>query len=66
MHQAFFVHFSAVTARLRRENMPNSRFIEDVNKRRQIFLFLSKLECGPQEINSRELRLHLTFSVTWN
>ena len=51
MHQAFFVHFSAVTARLRRENMPNSRFIEDVNKRRQIFLFLSKLECGPQEIN---------------
>ena len=28
-----------------------ARFMEDVNKRRQIFLFLSKLECGPQEIN---------------
>ena len=28
------------------------------------FLSLSKLECGPQEINSREL--HLTFSATWN
>ena len=27
---------------------------------------LSKLESGPQEINSREIRLHLTFSVNWN
>ena len=42
------------------------RFMEVVNKRRRIFLSLSKLECGPQEINSRELRLHLTFSATWN
>ena len=41
-------------------------FMEVVNKRWRIFLSLSKLECGPQEINSRELRLHLTFSVTWN
>ena len=31
----------------------------DVNKRRRISFSLSKLECGPQEINSREIRLHL-------
>ena len=42
------------------------RFMEFVNKRRRTFLSLSKLERGPQEINSRELRLHLTFSATWN
>ena len=41
-------------------------FMEDVNKRRQISFPLSKLECGPQEINSREIRLHLPFSATWN
>ena len=35
-----------------------SRFMEDVNKRRQTFLSLSKLECGPKEINSREIGLH--------
>ena len=29
-------------------------------------LSLSKLECGPQEINSRESRLHLPFSANWN
>ena len=27
---------------------------------------LPKLECGPQEINSREMRLHLPFSENWN
>ena len=43
-----------------------SRFMEDVNKRQRIFLFLSKVECGPLEINSREIRLHLTFSAIWN
>ena len=37
-----------------------SRFyMEDINKRRRIFLFLSKLECGSQEINSGKIRLHL-------
>ena len=40
--------------------------MEDVNKQQGIFLFLSKLDCGPQEIKSREIRLHLTFSVNWN
>ena len=39
--------------------------MKDVNKRRRIFP-LSKLECGPQEINSREIRLHLKFSASWN
>ena len=41
-------------------------FMEDVNKRRQISFSLSKLECGSQEINSREIRLHLPFSLSWN
>ena len=33
-------------------------FMEDVNKRRRISFSLSKLECSPQEMNSREIRLH--------
>ena len=36
------------------------------NKRRRISFSLSKLECGPQEINLREIRLHLPFSANWN
>ena len=43
-----------------------SRFMEDVTKRRRMFLSFSKLECGPQEINSRKIRLHLTFSADGN
>ena len=43
-----------------------SRFMEDVNKLRQFFLSLSKLECGRQEIKSREIRPHLTFQANWN
>ena len=43
-----------------------SSFMDDVNKRRRISFSLSKLECGPQEINSREIRLHLPFSANWN
>ena len=35
-----------------------SRFMEDVNKRQLNFLSLSELDCGPQEINSRETCLH--------
>ena len=31
--------------------------MEDVNKRRRISFSLSKLECGPQEINSWEINL---------
>ena len=40
--------------------------MEDVNKRRRISFSLSKLEYGPQEINSREIRVHLPFSANWN
>ena len=40
--------------------------MEDVNKRRRISFSLSQLECGPQEINSREIRLHLPFLAIWN
>ena len=39
--------------------------MEDVNKRRQTFFSLSKLECGPKEINSREIGLHI-FPANWN
>ena len=49
--------------------MPNYKFyiiMEDVNKRRRISFSLSKLECGPQETNSREIRPHLPFSAKWN
>ena len=40
--------------------------MEDVNKRRRISFSLSQLECGPQDINSREIRLHLPFLANWN
>ena len=33
----------------------------DVNKRRRISFSLSKLECGPQEINLLEIPLHFPF-----
>ena len=41
-------------------------FMEEVNKRRRISFSLSKLQCGPQEINSSEIRLYLPFSANWN
>ena len=34
--------------------------------RQRIFLSILKLECGPQEINSREIRLHLAFPAIWD
>ena len=40
--------------------------MEDENKRRRISFSLSKLECGLQETNSREIRSHLPFSANWN
>ena len=40
--------------------------MDDVNKRRRIFLSLLKFECGSQEINSRETGQHLTFLADWN
>ena len=40
--------------------------MENVKKRRRIFLSLSMLESCPQEINSSEIRPHFTFSVNWN
>ena len=40
--------------------------MEDVNKQPWISFSLSKLDCGPQEINSREIFLHLPFSANWN
>ena len=47
--------------------MPNFTFYGGrLNERRRNFLSLSKLECSPQEINSREICLHKTFSANWN
>ena len=40
-----------------------SRFMEDEHKRRRIFFSLSKLDCGRQGFNSKEICLHLTFSA---
>ena len=39
--------------------------MENMNKQRRIFFPLFKLESGPQEINSSEIRPHFTFSVNW-
>ena len=62
----FFVHFFTVLARLQREKCLIASFMEVVNKPRRISFSLSKLEWGPQEINSREIRLHMPFSANWN
>ena len=40
--------------------------MKNVNRRRQIFFSLFKLECGPQEIKAREDCLLYTFSANWN
>ena len=40
--------------------------MKDANKRPRIFLPLSKRDCGPHEITSKEIRLHWTFSANWN
>ena len=64
----FFVYFFAVTGcttAMWKSLM--SLFVEDVDKRRRIFLSFCSLNWGsPQEINSRQIRLHLTFSANWN
>ena len=65
----FLVHFFAVTARLRTWNFLTGRtcIMEDVNKRRRIFLCLSRRGCGLQEFNSmRKFHQHLTFKAFGN
>ena len=64
MHHAF-LYISLPSLHDYDVKMPNCKFyaMEDVNKRRGISFSLSKLECGPQEIDSREIRLHLPFSA---
>ena len=65
MHHAFlYISFSSLHDYDVR--MPIAPFMKEVNKRQRIFLSLSKLECVPQEINSWNIRLHLTFSANWN
>ena len=64
MHHAF-LYISLPSLHDYDVKMPNCKFYF-INKRRRISFSLSKLECGPQEINSREIRLHLPFSANWN
>ena len=42
--------------------IPNFTFYGGRKQATTKFFSLSSLECGPQEINFREIRLHLTFS----
>ena len=55
-----YISFNDVTARLPRENAL-FHVLRNVGRKQtsddEIFS-LSKLECGPQEINSGEIRLH--------
>ena len=43
--------------------MPNCKFFGGGKQAMTNIFSLSKLECGPQVINSREICLHLTFSA---
>ena len=43
--------------------MPNYKFYGGRRQATTNLFSSSKLECGPQEINSREIRLHLPFSA---
>ena len=61
VHHAF-LYISLPSLHVYDVKMPNCKFYE----RRRISFSLSKLKCGPQEINSREIRLHLPFSANWN
>ena len=46
--------------------MPNCKFNGGRKRATTNSFSLSKVECAPQEINSREIRLHLPFSANWN
>ena len=46
--------------------MPNCKFYGGRKQATTNLFFSLKFECGPQEINSREIRLHLPFSANWN
>ena len=56
----FLIHFFTVIP-TEHVNSPMGRFMEGVNTRRRIFLSLSKLGCGLQELKSSKFHLHLTF-----
>ena len=63
VHHAFFVQFVAVTARrLRRENARSQVIWRGCKQGMTNFYFLFLT----QVINSREIRLHSTFSANWN
>ena len=46
--------------------MPNCIFYGGRKQVTTNLFSLSKLECGPQVINSREIRLQLPFLANWN
>ena len=56
----FFVHFFAHHCSTRRAIYLFSCLIEDVNKGRRNFLFLSQVGYSSEEFNSKRVRLHFT------
>ena len=67
VQHTFFVHFPALTARLRHEiRFPKRLFMEDLNTRWQDSLSPFKLGCGPQEFNSKKIHLHSIFHESRN
>ena len=62
----FLVHFFAIREHDKdmKFNFLKGSFMEDVNARRRIFLFLSKLGCGLQEFNSRKFHQHIALKTT--
>ena len=65
VHHAF-LYISLPSFRDYDVKMPNCKFYGGSKMRRRISFSLYKLKCGPQEINSREIRVHLPFSANWN
>ena len=59
--QRTFVHFFAVTARLRREILSRNVLWRTQIHHDEFFPSLSELEFGLQKFNSRKILLYLTF-----
>ena len=65
MHHAF-LYISLPLLHVYDVKMPIFTFFWGRTEATGKFLSLFKLECVPQEINSREICLHKTFSGNWN
>ena len=65
VHHAF-VYISLPSLHDYDVKMLNCKFYGGRKQATTHLFFSSKLECGPQEINSSEIRLYLPFSANWN